>query len=101
MVTSIGSSPGTSNVLSGTSEAGLDAQIARDKKELSACENCESAKTIAGKAKIEALSNKISKAEARLAEIAAARPAKSRVTDSAAPSKEVSSAKGSRIDVFA
>ena len=53
------------------STAGLEAQIARDKKELSNCVNCESADTNQGQADIQALTNKITAAEARLSTLAA------------------------------
>lgn len=55
-----------------TSTAGIEAEIARYKKELSSCLNCESADTKQGQADIQSLSNKISIAEARLKESAMA-----------------------------
>jgi hypothetical protein len=68
MVSAIGSfSSSVSSTVAPT--AALEAKIARDKKELSNCINCESAKTKQGQADIQALSNKISIAEARLKEI--------------------------------
>jgi hypothetical protein len=75
MVSAVGSSPASSAVsTAAASTAGIEAQIARDKKELSNCLNCDSAKTKQGQADIQALSNKISIAEARLQQITAANP---------------------------
>jgi hypothetical protein len=59
MVPSIGSSLGYDYNPAAKPTAGLDAQIARHKKELSDCVNCESAKTTKGKAKIQAISDQI------------------------------------------
>jgi len=79
MVSAIGSSPASSAVstVSTTvaSTAAVEAKIARDKKELSNCVNCESAGTKQGQTDIQALSNKISIAEARLKEIKTPNPA--------------------------
>jgi len=67
MVSEIGSSPASNAVATTvTSSAGIEAQIARDKKELSNCVNCESAETKQGQADIQTLTNKISAAQARL-----------------------------------
>jgi ABC-type Na+ efflux pump permease subunit len=67
MVSEIGSSPASNAVATTvTSNAGIEAQIARDKKELSNCVNCESAETKQGQADIQTLTNKISAAQARL-----------------------------------
>ena len=70
MISAIGSSPafGAAST-AGVSTAGIEAQIARYKNELSGCVNCDSAKTPEGKAAIEALSNKITAAEARFEKI--------------------------------
>ena len=59
MIRSIGSSLGQNLHSTAKSTAGLDAQIAAYKKELSNCINCESAKTAKGKANIQNISNKI------------------------------------------
>ncbi len=59
MISSIGSSPAYDLNSNAKPTTGLDAQIARHKKELSDCVNCESAKTTKGKAKIQAISDKI------------------------------------------
>ena len=76
MVSAIGSSPVTSIASSAAaSTAAIEAQIARDKKELSNCVNCESAGTKQGQADIQTLSSKINIAEARLKEISTAKPA--------------------------
>jgi hypothetical protein len=99
MVSAIGSSPASSAVSTTVaSTAAIEAQIARDKKELSNCVNCESAKTSQGQADIQTLTNKISIAEARLAEISAANPANqasaltsTTASDSAANSNSVAS----------
>lgn len=53
---------------SGASPAGLEAQLARCQKELSAQVNCSSAKTPEGKVAIETLSNKISVLKDRIEE---------------------------------
>lgn len=67
MVSAIGSPPSPSTgSTTAASKAGIEAQIARDKKELSNCVNCEPANTKQGQADIQALSNKIAVAEARL-----------------------------------
>jgi hypothetical protein len=59
MISSVGSSLAYDCCPTAKPAAGLDAQIARFKKELSDCVNCESAKTTKGKAKIQAISDKI------------------------------------------
>lgn len=80
MATAIGSSPtfnvATSNVettsvasMSVAATAAIEAQITRDKKELSNCVNCKTAETKQGQANIQALSNKIKIAEAHLNDI--------------------------------
>jgi len=59
MISSVGSSTAYDiNSISKPTD-GLDAQITRYKKELSDCVNCDSAKTAKGKAKIQAISDKI------------------------------------------
>jgi hypothetical protein len=75
MVSAIGSFSTSSDVsTTAASTAAIEAQIARDKKELSNCVNCESANTKQGQADIQALSSKITIAEARLGEIKNANP---------------------------
>jgi predicted nucleic acid-binding Zn-ribbon protein len=75
MLTAIGSFPTSNPVTTAiASTAAIEAQIARDKKALSNCVNCDSAKTKQGQADIQALTNKIRIAEARLREIANAKP---------------------------
>lgn len=71
MVSAIGSSP-TFSVAStpAASTAAIEAQIARDTKELANCVNCASAETKQGQADIQALSNKINVAKARLEQVA-------------------------------
>jgi len=71
MVAAIGSSPATSAAAQvGATSGGVEAQIARYKKELSDCVNCASAKTPQGQAAIQAASAKVSIAEASLEKIA-------------------------------
>ena len=60
-LTAANSTPGAA-----VSAAGLEAQLARLQKELSECVNCASANTTEGKAKIQAISDKISVVNARL-----------------------------------
>jgi hypothetical protein len=76
MVSAIGSSP-TFNITptSVALTAGIETQIARDQKALSNCVNCASAETKQGQADIQALSNRISLAKARLEQITATNPA--------------------------
>jgi len=70
MVSAIGSAFGSTRVSDpAATAAGIEAQIARYKKELSDCVNCESAKTTGGKAEIAAIASKISTAEARIEKI--------------------------------
>jgi hypothetical protein len=59
MISSIGSSTAYAFDSTAKPTAGRDAQIARYKKELSDCVNCESAKTVKGKANIQAITDKI------------------------------------------
>lgn len=75
MVSAVGSST-TYNVAhtSVVSTAGIEAQIARDEKELANCVNCVSAETKQGQADIQALSNKINLAKARLEQITTDKP---------------------------
>lgn len=76
MVSAIGSPPASSVApTTGASTAGIEAQIVRYKKELSDCVNCASAKTPEGKLAIEAISTKISTAEARIEKLTTAKPA--------------------------
>jgi hypothetical protein len=76
MVSAIGSPPASSAApTTGASTAGIEAQIVRYKKELSDCVNCASAKTPEGKAAIQAISTKISTAQARIEKITADKPA--------------------------
>jgi hypothetical protein len=58
MITSVGPSLAYDYSPTAKPTAGLDAQIARYKKELPDCVNCESAKTTKGKAKIQAIVEK-------------------------------------------
>lgn len=76
MVSAIASSPASSATpTTGTSTAGIEAQIVRYKKELSDCVNCPSSKPPEGKAAIQAITNKISTAQARIEKINADKPA--------------------------
>jgi len=76
MVSAVGSSPASSATpTTGSSTAGIEAQIVRYKKELSDCVNCASSKTPEGKAAIQAISTKISTAQARIEKINADKPA--------------------------
>jgi len=76
MVSAVGSSPASSAAPStGASTAGIEAQIVRYKKELSDCVNCPSSKTPEGKATIQAITNKISSAQARIEKINTDKPA--------------------------
>lgn len=81
MLSSISPSTYSSPAGVGPSVSGLQAQLDRYQKELSDCVNCDSAKTPAGKADIQAVSNKISAVKSRIEEITAskqnARPAPS------------------------
>ena len=129
MVSAIGSAPAAASAdpTPGVSTAGIEAQIAHYKKQLSDCVNCESAKTLEGKAAIQAISNKISAAEARIEQIttakSTAKPSVSGATtvnkpptstgavassvakkvnvESAPTSQGSDSSKGSLVDVFA
>ena len=69
MTASIGLSTGANPLAFVKPTTGLEAQIARYKKELSGCVNCESAKTAEGKANIQALSDKISALTTQVQEI--------------------------------
>jgi len=86
MVASIGSSTGFSFTPTAKPTAGLEAQIARYKKELSNCVNCDSAKTSEGKANIQALSNKISKLTSQVQEISKSKQANQELDSSPATS---------------
>ena len=94
MVSAIGSSltSGTPYT-TGTSTAAIEAKIARYQKELSDCVNCASAQTTEGKAKIEAITSKISTAEARIEQITtnkqASQPAASSTTVSNNPATNI------------
>ena len=75
MVSAINSSTTSSPASSAVaSTAAIEAQLARDRKELSNCVNCETAETKQGQADIQALTNKIKIAEARLKEISNTAP---------------------------
>jgi hypothetical protein len=74
MVAAIGSSTLPSSSTSVSPTAGLEAQIIRYQKQLSDCVNCDSANTAQGKENIQAISNKISAARAKIEEINVSRP---------------------------
>jgi hypothetical protein len=124
MTLAIGSPTLSSAAGSGTSTAGLEAQLARCQKDLSEHVNCNSAKTPEGKAAIEALSNRINSVKTRIEEISntqssrhpatlnatdantnsqAAAPIAKEITgiDAASASKSSEAIAGSRLDVFA
>lgn len=72
MVAAIGSGTLPTSLAASTATSptsGLEAQIVRYQKELSDCVNCDSANTAQGKETIQAISNKISAARARIEEI--------------------------------
>ena len=71
MASAIGSVP-TYNPTptNGATTSGAEAKIARYKKELSDCVNCESAKTSSGQAKIQVIASKIAAEQARIEKIA-------------------------------
>jgi fructose-1,6-bisphosphatase len=69
MVSSIGSSSAMSYISVARPKAGLEAQIAKYKKELSSCVNCDSAKTAEGKANIQVISDKINQLTSQVQEI--------------------------------
>jgi hypothetical protein len=72
MASAIGSLPSPGVVPTPVSStAGTEAQIARYRKELADCVNCESANTTEGKAAIAAAASKVSIAEARIAGMSA------------------------------
>ena len=128
MMSAIGTTPASATAYpTGMTTAGIEAQIARYQKELSDCVNCASANTPEGKAKIEAISSKISTAEARIAQVTtnkqAHQPAASSETaansrlatiyaaelaverkstvDSASTLNSSDTTTGSRVDIFA
>jgi TolA-binding protein len=71
MLQAIGS-PSTGGLLRSVGRsAGQSSELAKLEKELSACVNCESAKTREGQAKIEALTQKISQVQQRVNEVEA------------------------------
>ena len=75
MVSAVGSFPIPSAVSTTVaSTAAIEAQIARYKQELSNCVNCETAKTMQGKANIQALTSKISILESRLEKVTTSNP---------------------------
>lgn len=77
MVSAVGSPPASSaGSTTGTGTAGIEAQIVRYKKKLAECVNCESAKTPEGKQNIQAITNKISAAQARIDKINTDKPAR-------------------------
>ena len=102
MVSAIGSSPTLNPAPSSpSSTAGIEAQIARDQKELSNCVNCASAETKQGQADIQALSNKINIAKARLEQITASNPGDQVTASGAAFTIELSEGKTSAGEVSA
>jgi len=60
MVQAISASVRLGQAYGAPASAGLEAQLARFQKILAECVNCDSAKTAAGKAQIQAISEKIS-----------------------------------------
>lgn len=74
MVAAIGSFTPPSPGAAGSPVSALEAQIVRYQKQLSDCVNCDSAKTIEGKAAIQQISDKIQAARARIEEITVSKP---------------------------
>ena len=75
MVSAVGVSPVVSAVSNtSASSSGLEAEVARYKKELADCVSCETADTKQGQADIQELTNKINIVEARLKESATNNP---------------------------
>jgi hypothetical protein len=72
MISALGS-PSTPGIaaMPGSSTAGIEAQLARYRNELSNCVNCTSANTLEGQAAIAEAASKVSVAEARIESIAA------------------------------
>ena len=101
MVSAINASTFVLPVNAGVSTGGLEARLERYQKELADCVNCDSAKTLEGKQKIQDVSGKISEIKARIEEIAVARskPAGNAVAVSTA--RAADAIVGSRLDVFA
>jgi hypothetical protein len=91
MASAIGSLPSPGVVPTpGSSTAGTEAQIARYKKELADCVNCESANTTEGKAAIAAAATKVSNAEARIASMSASSQGSSTDTSTTTTSSDSS-----------
>lgn len=72
----IGSSATASYVRVNEGSTGLQAQLSRLEKELSACVNCATATTTEGKAKIEEVSTRIARVRDRIVQSKAAEPDK-------------------------
>ncbi|MBI3903130.1 MAG: hypothetical protein HY306_09375 [Nitrosomonadales bacterium] len=68
MISAIGSHAYSAAIGAGSGTVGLEAQLARYQKQLSDCVNCDSARTLEGKTRIEAISSKISELKARIEE---------------------------------
>ncbi len=103
MVSAINSSTFTPPLNAAASTGGLEARLARYQKELSDCVNCDSAKTLEGKQKIQDVANKISEIKTRIDEVAAAKTSThpAAITEVAPPSGQAFPNVGSRLDVFA
>lgn len=93
MINAIGPASLANTTGGGTPTAGLEAQIARYQKELSNCVNCDSANTREGKETIQAISDKISAAKARLEEITAEKSSDQPNTPNAITSADITARK--------
>ncbi len=69
MVAAIGSSANAGGTAGTSPVSGIEARIALYQKQLAECVNCESAKTPEGKVNIQAISDRISAARARIEEV--------------------------------
>jgi hypothetical protein len=78
------------------SAAGLRAQLVLYKKEYSACVNCSSAETLAGKANIQDLAGQIKTVETRLQQVQTTQP----TAEATAPRSPIA-ALGNQLDVYA
>lgn len=95
MVQAIGASLAAAYNSTGGGSAGLQGQLSRFEKELSACVNCDSATTLEGKQKIQEVSGRIAQIKARMEQVETAKASRTeRAEKNTAPSQVSAGGRG-------
>jgi uncharacterized protein HemX len=81
--------------------AGLQGQLSRYEKELSACVNCDSALTLEGKQKIQEVSDRIAQIKARIEQLEVAKASRAEHTAVGGSESGAATGRGGAIDEWA